>query len=63
MPGILCGFWVRQTLIKMAEQIGQDQMAENFRQALVDEDVHLAHVRQWTEAAAMRARRADAGAK
>lgn len=36
-------------LIKLAEDLGQDQMLANFRQALREEQDHLEHVRQWVE--------------
>jgi rubrerythrin len=34
-------------LIEVASTLGQDEMAEEFRQALAAEDEHLAHVRRW----------------
>jgi len=36
-------------LIKMAKEMGQDDMAGRFRQALAEEDKHLAALRQWME--------------
>jgi hypothetical protein len=38
-----------QLLIKLAEESGQDEMAEKFRQALVEEDRHLATIREALE--------------
>jgi len=38
-----------QLLITVAQQLGQDDMVMQFRQALADEDRHLAALRQWTE--------------
>jgi rubrerythrin len=39
--------WV--LLIKIAKEMGQDDLAARFRQALDDEDRHLAALRQWME--------------
>ncbi|ALA59237.1 ferritin-like domain-containing protein [Nitrospira moscoviensis] len=39
--------WV--LLIKVAKELGQDDMAARFRQALEEEDRHLAALRQWME--------------
>lgn len=36
-------------LIKLAEDMGQDEMAKNFREALKEEGEHLSHVRSWHE--------------
>lgn len=38
-----------QLLIKLAKEMGQDDMAAQFRRALDDEDRHLAALRQWME--------------
>jgi hypothetical protein len=38
-----------QLLITVAQQLGQDDMVMQLRQALADEDRHLAALRQWTE--------------
>ena len=42
-----------QLLIKLAQEMGQDDMAAQFRRALAEEDEHLAAVRQWMEQAAL----------
>ncbi|MGH8176373.1 MAG: ferritin-like domain-containing protein [Steroidobacter sp.] len=39
-----------ETLIALAENMGQDEMAELFREALRDEGQHLAKVRSWFKA-------------
>jgi bacterioferritin (cytochrome b1) len=39
-----------ELLIAMAENIGQDAMAQRFREALAHENEHLAKVRAWHEA-------------
>jgi hypothetical protein len=36
-------------LTRLAEQIGQTEMAEKFRTAKEEEDEHLASVREWVE--------------
>ena len=41
------GSW--ELLIKLAEELGQDKMAQDFRKALENENEHLMHVRQWHE--------------
>jgi hypothetical protein len=38
-----------QLLIKLARQMGQDDMADRFQTALEEEDRHLASVRTWME--------------
>jgi hypothetical protein len=38
-----------QLLIKLAAQMGQQDLAAKFRQALAEEDQHLAALRQWME--------------
>lgn len=38
-----------ELLIKLADDMGQDEMAKNFRQALKEEEEHLSHVRSWHE--------------
>lgn len=38
-----------ELLIKLADDLGQDDMASNFRQALKEEQEHLNHVRNWLE--------------
>lgn len=38
-----------QLLIKLAEEMGQDDMAARFRQALAEEDRHLAEIRRLME--------------
>lgn len=38
-----------ELLIKLADDMGQDEMARNFRQALKEEEEHLSHVRKWHE--------------
>ncbi|BAU49206.1 ferritin Dps family protein [Sulfurifustis variabilis] len=38
-----------ELLIKLADDMGQDEMAKNFRQALKEEGEHLSHVRAWHE--------------
>jgi len=48
-----------ELLIKLAEDMGMSDMAEQFRHALRQEDVHLQSIRQWYETAV----RAQAGAK
>jgi len=40
-----------QMLIELAEGLGQDEMAEQFRHALDHEERHLARVRRWLSAA------------
>lgn len=47
-----------ELLIKLAEDMGQNDMADRFRHALRQEDVHLQSIRQWYETAV----RAQAGA-
>jgi ferritin-like metal-binding protein YciE len=37
-------------LITLAEKMGKDEFAESFREALAEEDEHLASVRAWVEA-------------
>jgi rubrerythrin len=41
-----------ETLISMAENVGQDDMAKRFRHALEHENEHLAKVRSWYESLA-----------
>jgi len=36
-----------QLLIMLAEKMGMDDMAQDFQNALREEDEHLAHIRQW----------------
>jgi hypothetical protein len=36
-----------QLLIQLAAKMGMDDMARDFETALQEEDVHLAHIRQW----------------
>lgn len=36
-------------LIKLADDMGQSDMASDFRQALQEEEEHVSHVRQWLE--------------
>jgi len=38
-----------QLLVRLAETMGFDEMAEQFRQALVQEELHAAMVRTWIE--------------
>ena len=37
-------------LCSLADDLGQDELAENFRNALADEEEHLASVRSWLKA-------------
>jgi hypothetical protein len=46
-----------ELLFKMAGAMGLDDMEADFRQALMEEQEHLAQIRQWYEHCAM----ADAG--
>jgi ferritin-like protein len=36
-------------LVNLAEKMGQDEMATEFREALVEEEDHLDHVRTWLQ--------------
>lgn len=38
-----------ELLIKVAQDLGQDQLVPNFQQALEEEAQHLHHVRRWVE--------------
>lgn len=38
-----------ELLIKLAAETGHTEMAENFRQALVQEEEHMATIKQWLE--------------
>lgn len=40
-----------QMLSELADQLGHNEMAERFRQALVEEANHLMHVRSWVKSA------------
>ncbi len=40
-----------QTLIELADGLGQEEMADDFRKALLEEEDHLARVRAWLAAA------------
>jgi hypothetical protein len=42
-----------ELLIELAERLGQDTMADEFRQALVDEQRHLATVKEWLRTAVL----------
>ena len=41
-------------LVKLAQELGQDEMAQQFEKALAEEGEHLAAVRQWHQEATMR---------
>lgn len=43
-----------QLLIKLATEMGQEDLASRFRKALVEEDRHLAALRQWMERISLR---------
>lgn len=38
-----------ELLIKLTQDLGQDQLVAKFEQALAEEEEHLRHVRQWVE--------------
>lgn len=42
-----------QMLIQLAEKMGMDDMAQDFRNAWQEEEVHLAHIRQWFKQAVL----------
>lgn len=41
-------------LVKLAEDVGMDDMADQFRVALKQEDIHLEEIRQWHETAVLK---------
>lgn len=47
-----CDGW--ELLIKLAEELGQDDMAANFRGALVEEERHLSTIRELITQSCMR---------